>query len=486
MDQVGLRGLYLVASSLVCLWPVFLLKSIFFICWVVVLVSEILFPVAASALKRVKPNSWPLLMLLVYSVYLFTTLTLPLAGKFAAGVLLLLGLCGLYRLKKQHYSLNKAEKWLLFSFALFSVVSIISFFYWPQTRSARMHLEDYVNFIMLVPLYLLLRQFVFKFKWLIGVLAMVAIMLGCVSIAQFIAMKYYGVTILAIGEVFWNRPSGSVNPMRYGNISLVLAVIPIVAMLLVRNKVLSLKFLLVLASVLGLVACFLTQSRGALLSIPVLTFLYGMYLYRAGHPRFLMALVAGAVLVVGVVSQQDRVQRSFSSIERYAQGDSRSPLGARFDMFKAAGILIKQSPVFGHGLNSYSPLATKIRKNTPGMSHEVGMWNNPHNEILQVMVEKGVIGLITLLLLFAAPGYLFWQALKNAGDSKAGQQVRFYAMSGLSLLVVYAVAGQSVALFEHDVFNHFFALMVLLFASQIRVIGYIGERAAENSDSGLP
>jgi O-antigen ligase len=85
--------------------------------------------------------------------------------------------------------------------------------------------------------------------------------------------------------------------------------------------------------------------------------------------------------------------------------------------------------------------------------------------------------------LFGAPGYLFLQALNKADDSVAGHQIKFYAMSGLSLLVIYAVAGQSLALFEHDVFNHFFALMVLLFASQIRVIGYMEEnsRAAEVS-----
>jgi O-antigen ligase len=136
-----------------------------------------------------------------------------------------------------------------------------------------------------------------------------------------------------------------------------------------------------------------------------------------------------------------------------------------------------QNPFFGHGLNSYNPKATEIRKRTPGMSGEVGRWANPHNEILQVMVEKGVIGLITLLLLFGAPGYLFLQALSKADDSVVGQQIKFYAMSGLSLLIVYAVAGQSVALFEHDVFNHFFALMVLLFASQIRVIGYMEENS---------
>ncbi len=379
-------------------------------------------------------------------------------GKLAAGFLLLMGLAGLYRLKERFYDLTGAEKWLLASFALFSIVSMVSFFYWPQTREARMHLEDYATFMMLLPLYLLLRQHRFNFVLLLVVFSVVSVELGFLSLMSDVA-----------------RPSGAVNAMRYGNISLVLAVIPVVAMLLVRNKPFSFsfRFFLIAASVLGFIACFLTQSRGALLSIPFLAFLYGIYLYRAGHPRFLMALTVGAVLIVAVASQQERVQQSLTSIDRYLQGDSSSPLGARFDMFKAAGILIKERPIWGHGLNSYSPLATEIRKNTPGMNYEVGLWANPHNEILQVMVEKGVIGLITLLLLFAAPGYLFLQALNKADDSVAGQQMKFYGMSGLSLLVVYAVAGQSVALFEHDVFNHFFALVVLLFASQIRVIGYL-------------
>ena len=184
----------------------------------------------------------------------------------------------------------------------------------------------------------------------------------------------------------------------------------------------------------------------------------------------------GAVLLVLVASQQPRVQMAITSIDGYLQGDSNSALGARFDMFKAAGILIKEKPIWGHGLGSYSPKATKIRKSTPGMSPEVGKWANPHNEILQVMVEKGVIGLATLLLLFATLGYLFLHALRKANNSSSDQQIKFYAVSGLSLLAVYAVAGQSVALFEHDVFNHFFALMVLLFASQMRVIGYMEER----------
>ncbi len=412
-------------------------------------------------------------------MYFGCALVAPTIGKAAAGVLLLVGLCGLCRFKKQHYVLLQAERWLLFSFALFSVVSIISFFYWPQSRESRLHLEDYVTFIMLLPLYLLLRQFKFNFVALLILLALVAMLLGVVSITQYMAMKYFQLDIFDYRSNWLKklRPSAGVNPMRYAAISLTLAVFPLIAMLVIRNKTYICKVLLVLASLLGFVACFLTQSRGALLSMPVLACVFGIYLLRAGHPRFLLILIAGSVAILGLASKQERVQGTFDSYDRYIQGDSKSALGARFDMFKAAGILIRQNPIFGHGLNSYSPKATKIRKDTPGMSREVGRWANPHNEILLVMVEKGFIGLITLLLLFAAPGYFFIRALHEAGDSVIGQQIRFYAMSGVSLLIIYAVAGQSVALFEHDVFNHFFALVVLLFASQIRVAGYMEQRA---------
>ncbi len=431
---------------------------------------------------------WPLLLLFSYALYLFTALTLPVVGKSAAGILLLLGVCGLLRLRRDHYALEKAEKWLLFSFFLFSVVSIISFFYWPHSRLAQMHLEDYGTFLMLIPLYLLLRQFKFDFTRVIILLALTSIVLGLVSISQYVAMRYFHVQILTSDNVYshsWFRPSGGVNPMRYGAISLVLSAIAFNGVLLIKNKTMWLMWLLCVSSLMGLVACYLADSRSSFVAVPLLAFMYSVYLYRAGHPRYLKVLLASSVLLMVGLSQNDRVIATVSSFERYQQGDAVSSLGARFDMFKAAVILIEKRPFWGYGLGGYLEGGKEVRKKYPNLDKHVGTWSNPHNEYLLVLVEKGVIGLITLLLLFLAPGYLFIQALRTAGDSSSGQQVKFYAMNGLSLLVVYAVVGQSVALFQHDVFNHFFTLMVLLFSSQVRVIGYMEENscAAEVSES---
>ncbi|MEY8205332.1 MAG: O-antigen ligase family protein [Bermanella sp.] len=438
---------------------------------------QMLLSFAGHAVGRV-PSPWLLFLLFFYTIYLFCALIVPSVANAAAGILMVMGLCGAYRFKTYFYMVSVAEKWLLISYALFSLVSIVSFFYWPQNRDARMHLEDYLTFLMLVPLYFLLRQFRINFNGVVFMLAIVSISLGIVSVAQYVGVKYFQ-TFLFGFDRGWSsvlRPSGGVNPMRYAAISLIFAAFSLNYILLVRHKRNWMKLISSLAVIMGFIACFLTQSRGTFISIPILAFACGVYLYRAGHPRFLLVLVVGALLFVGGVSQNSRVQSTIDSVVSYHRGDSNSNLGSRLDMFEAAVILIGRNPAWGHGLNSYSRNASEIRKNTPGMDISVGMWNNPHNEILLVMVEKGVVGLITLLLLFAAPAYLFLQELRKADESSSGQQVKFYAMCGLSLLIVYAVAGQSVALFEHDVFNHFFALMVLLFASQIRVIGYMEER----------
>ncbi|MEY8198245.1 MAG: O-antigen ligase family protein [Colwellia sp.] len=418
---------------------------------------------------------WPLVLFALYVVYMGCALTVPFAGKGAAGVLLLAGWVGLFWFKSGYYELTRVEKCLLGSFLLFSLVSIVSFFYWPHSRLAQMHLEDYGTFMLLIPLYLLLRQFEFNFTGMVVLLASISLFLGVVSIVQYVAMTYYHIQIFTSDNVYskmWGRPSGGVNPMRYGGISLVLSAIAFNGVLLVKCRP-ALKVLLCVSSFMGLVACYLTDTRGSFLAIPALFLMYSVYLYKLQRPRFLMGLLVVCSLLLVVLSQNDRVKATLASFDSYQQGNSVTSIGARFDMFKAAIILIDKKPIWGYGLGGYLEGGKEVRKMYPNIEAHVGTWSNPHNEILLVTVEKGLIGLITLLLLFATPAYLFFRALRGVGGSVAGQKIKFYAMSGLSLLLVYSVVGQSVALFQHDVFNHFFCLMVLLFASQIRAIEYL-------------
>lgn len=418
---------------------------------------------------------WPFLIILLYFLYLSNTLTFTFVGKVMAAMLLLLGFIGLLFARYRAYELSISERYLLFSFALFSFISIVSFFYWPSTRLSQMQLEDYCVFIMLIPLYLLLRQFSFNIVVILVGLAFVSFMLGVLSVAQYIAMESFNYQVKLTDNRWshmWGRPSGGVNPMRYGAISLILASFSLNGFLLVGSKSKWLRVFLVMSSIMGLIACYLADSRSSFVAIPALILMYGVYIFKAGNPKNLMLLaVVGVFLIVGL-SQNERVQRIANNVEYYQNGNANTPLGSRFDMFKAATILIKERPLWGYGLGGYLEGGKQVRKAHPYLHQDVGTWSNPHNEILLVMVEKGAVGLISLILLFSVSAYLFYKALKGSEGDITGQYIRFYSFSGLCLLLVYAVVGQSVALFQHDVFNHFFCLVVLFFASQIRAVEY--------------
>lgn len=374
--------------------------------------------------------------------------------------------------KRLFNGLHVDERWLMGAFALFSVVSLINFSCFPYSRMGHYRLEDYATFLFAIPLFLYLRQLKLDVRCLAVMFAIVACIIGCLSVAQLWSMKAGHGFLLTFDNPmaqFTNRPSGAVNPMRYAAISLILVGFSLNAMLFMRNKPLWFKCLLAFAVLLGGTACILTQVRGAWLALLALLGIYFIALFFMGHKKLMGTFIAGCIVALVFISQleavENRIERTEYALTLYFSGNSNSSVGARLDMFKAAWMLIQERPWFGHGLNTYSAKATAIRQNTPGMNSEVGRWHNPHNEILQVMVEKGVIGLLTLVLLFAAPVWLFVSVFRH---NKYNPNLAFLSFSGLVVVVVYFFAGLSVALFEHDVFNHFYVLMIVLFAAQVR------------------
>ena len=427
----------------------------------------------SSSSKFVYSKAFALAIFILLSLFLGLLLTIPQAAKAFAIILLLLGFYGgvVHFKERKLLVFSRPEVFFLCAFASFTVVSIISFICWPYTKAAHYHFEDYLTFLLVLPFFLLMRQIKLNLTRLIVVLAIIAISLGFLSLYQYWYMKTQGGFVFTFGSrmaEFWLRPSGAVNPMRYAAISLIFMGFSINAALFVRNKALALKFLLAGAVVCAAVACMLTQVRGAWLALVVMLCVYIFVLFYMGHKKLLLVFLLLCAVGVAVLSQQDHVKsrwdRTEQSIDRYLSGDSQSALGARLDMFKAAWVLIQERPLFGHGLNSYSDKATEIRIATPGMSHEVGMWSNPHNEILQVMVEKGLVGLATFIAIFASCAYLFISAYRRNPDNNA---VAYFAFGGLIILVVYFMAGLSVALFEHNVFNQFFTIVISVFAGQV-------------------
>jgi O-antigen ligase len=393
-----------------------------------------------------------------------------------AGVLLLFGFFAFLNFKEWSVRLpfSDFEKYLIIGFALYTVLSVVAFLYWPMTKESHMRVEDDLKFLMFIPLYLLVRQMSFDPKKLIGVVFLLAIMMGVVSLAQYLRFDF--ITAL---YPFSDRPAAGVNPMRYAVIAILSVCFIFNFWVIYKNKSNFMKVGLLMGVIFGLFACVLTQTRGVLLSLPLLALLYGYYLYWKGDRKYLLALLVGVLVFFLWAFQssfvQKRIDTTMVNIERYIAGDGDSSLGARLDMYRASMILFKENPIFGHGLGVFREKSKELKETGllgDNVRGEVGVRKTPHNEFFQAIVEKGFLGLLATIFLFIVPGLIFYRATISSN-----RDVSFYGLSGMSLLVVFFVAGQTGTLFNHNLFTNYYIIMVMLFVSQIRVLEDKEEKA---------
>ncbi|WP_028672281.1 O-antigen ligase family protein [Saccharospirillum impatiens] len=415
----------------------------------------------------------------LYVLFLWQCLVFTKLAEAALILCVVVSLASSVSIRKSRVHYSPDDRLFVLAFLLFVLGSLFALLINPISDQTLVRNELLLTFLLIVPFYYLMRVAdikPFSTYWGFGLAALLA---GIFAVIQLVYWNATGEYILTSGNSFAEfpgRPSGGVNPMRFGAITLCLAVISLNGLLFLKGNTRVKQVWLVAGVVSALIGCILTQARGAWLAIPVLAIAYLIYLGKQWPAKRLWAVFFVILVVIGsVVSTpqfQQRFNEAISNIQSYQKGNANTSLGARFDMAKAAWVLIKEKPVLGHGLGSYKDLATEIRLANPGMSREVGMWKNPHNEILLVMVERGIPGLISLVFLFGALGFVYWKYAWR-------EDTAFYAVSGLGILIVYGVAGQSVALFEHEPFTYFFAsTQALLMARMLKIVH--GVKRVEN------
>jgi O-antigen ligase len=429
------------------------------------------------SLSQKTHNAPPYLLAVILSCYLLASVINPAASDLMVILLLIagfIGILGSFRYLKSN-PLMLFEKVFLSVFALYTVISVVSFLYWPATRNSHMRVEDDLKFLLFIPLYLVFRRYEFNAQLMVAIFVLFSIVLGVVSVLIFVqgccSFKYWP----DVGPYFdilnWNRPSGSVNPMRYAVVALIMSVFLVNYRLIFVRSGGLLNALAILGVGLSLLACFLTQTRGVWLATPILFLAYLFYLFKKGSARFLWVWVFVGLVSIFAVFQTDilqqRVDRTFHDLELYQQGDSNSSVGARLDMYEFSFSLFLQKPVFGHGLGVFKAKAQEARNSglLDGKSSAIGVVRTPHNEFFLALVERGIIGLLAVCMLFIIPCYIFYRA---AMDYR-GKTISYFGLSGLGMMIIFFVAGQTGTLFNHNVFTHFYILVTLLFVSQIVV-----------------
>ena len=162
-----------------------------------------------------------------------------------------------------------------------------------------------------------------------------------------------------------------------------------------------------LAALFLLNLIFVAISRADVTVAPVLIALLGWrWLKWKGA---ILACIATAILASGAWMSssylRDRLQRAIDDVKIYYATGVHNDVGDHVEFLGKSIAFVREAPIVGHGTGSIPEL---FRRSTVGQTGAAAVASaNPHNQILAVAIQLGLIGAAVLLAMWFAHYFLF-------------------------------------------------------------------------------
>jgi O-antigen ligase len=199
-----------------------------------------------------------------------------------------------------------------------------------------------------------------------------------------------------------------------------------------------------------------------------------------------LAALAYAVPQTGV---RDRIAIGVSDVRLVLAGN-RAPtsLSVRLELWRGALMLVREHPWTGLATPDYK---RRMRAWVAEGKLAPNVFAPPepphlHNDVLQVLVTRGAIGLAAWIGILLAPLGFFWTRLRQAHAQPAGPPGPAYAaaLAGLLLVLAYASFGLTEVIFWSMKANVFYALMVFLLMGWVLAAELDADHAAARAGAG--
>jgi O-antigen ligase len=152
---------------------------------------------------------------------------------------------------------------------------------------------------------------------------------------------------------------------------------------------------------------FIVTSRTALVVAPALLLLLGWqeFRWRGLVGAVLLGAVVGAAVWFGSPYLHERVAASARELESYRANDTVNSTALHAEFLRKSLLFVESAPIIGHGTGSIPEL---FRNSTSGHDSASSMRSeNPHNQILAVAIQLGLVGAAVLLAMWIAHLLLF-------------------------------------------------------------------------------
>ncbi|HSP32417.1 MAG TPA: O-antigen ligase family protein [Halomonas sp.] len=283
------------------------------------------------------------------------------------------------------------------------------------------------RFLFAIPVLLMVMAYPPRLSWLWSGMALGAIGAGSLS----------GWQKLIEGAA---RPGGFTQAIQFGNIGMMMGVLCLAGLgwaVMQRHRGWWIGLLL-LGALGGFLASIFSGSRGGWLGLPLML----LVLYRAYGREFSLTgrlVVLGTVMSVVAMAWfvpqthvQQRVNSAVSDVSQYFSGENvNTSVGKRLEMWRGASQVFIDKPLTGWGEVGYERRMSQLVEE--GMIHpSIARYRHAHNEFIDHAAKFGLVGLVSLLVLYLLPISLFAPGLKAERLT-----VRALATAGMLIPVAY-------------------------------------------------
>ncbi|MGB0205753.1 MAG: O-antigen ligase family protein [Neptuniibacter sp.] len=238
---------------------------------------------------------------------------------------------------------------------------------------------------------------------------------------------------------------------------------------LFNEKNLFWKALAVSAIVAGSITLLQTGTRGAWLACVV----GGVLFLELKTGKLLCKKFAFGVLIFSVASfitynfsdsVNIRVSNTVKEFQKLGDFNRKTSSNLRLIYWEHAWEGFKLNPITGLSYQENASLRKEFAKRyNVHMTGTQDGRSSSHNEILNAMVQKGVIGLLAILLVYLIPLKHFLNKLKSTQTS-----VKNYALAGISTISVMFISGLTEAPLMHTSVSVTYGMMLVLLYHAIR------------------
>lgn len=395
-------------------------------------------------------------LLLVYPILL-----LNIKGGMSASFLIFVVLSAilLFKAKSKGDVLFVDSESLLFSLSMSATIISLSMseLRWLTVNTPAF--DSPARLLLSIPIFLALREVNYQ---ILGKLQF-GLVIGAITIGVVVFLSGQGV----------GATSYYLIHIHLGDLALMLGLLSLFSINWDRKDSTSLMALKIFGLFAGFYVSLLTGARGGWIAIPVIVIAWILISSVDTKTTLFRLTISMSIMLLGVALGYHFLEvvelRIDAAINDLTTVNPDTSLGVRFQLWTAATYLFMQNPIFGVGSEGFilamdglagSGMITQV-------AAEIGK-GEVHSYYFATLAKFGVVGIISLLLLFFGPLWLFLKAHKSPY-----QFHRVAARMGVTLVLGYAMFCFTVEMFNLKMVATFYGVTVaiLLAAATNRTVG---------------